>query len=232
MRNTPTLTAAALLALMGLPTMASAQNDVPAGDTTKSITQSDPEQATVKLDVRDARLRDVLEMLFKQASVNYLIEPGVDGFVTMKVADLPFQTALKLTLRSGSIPLVYTLENGVYIIRPRPVETSRTVNVAPPPASPEPTIASNTRHFEVIQLVHADPADFAQLLNIVLLPTGARFGNTGFAGFGGFGGLGGGGFAGMGGTGSGNGPGNNSVSNNGGRPSGVGTPGGTIIYAP
>lgn len=226
MKKTVALTAVTLLTLASFPAGSHARQDTPDGGPAKSAAQ-----ATVSLDVRDARLRDVLEMLFKQAKVNYLIEPGVDGFVTMKVSDQPFEAALKLTLRSGSIPLVYSLENGVYIIRPRPVEAPRLAAAAPPPY-PETTLASNAPKFEVIQLVHADPADLAQLLNIIILPTGVRFGNPTPGGSGGL--IIGGGFPGQGAGGSapGNGTRNTPGGGNNGARSGGFPPPGTIIVAP
>lgn len=228
MKNTTALLTITALALVSLPMAANAQQDTPGSDTTKSAAKSEAKDPTVTVDVRDARLRDVLEMLFKQAKVNYQILPGVDGFVTMKVANLSFEAALKLTLRSGSVPLVYNLENGVYIVKPRPVEEVRTVTVAPP-SYPETNLASNTPRFEVIQLMYADPADFAQLLNITLLPTGARFGNPTFGGMGGVT-VGGGG---LGGFGTGNGAGNNRGNNSNGGGSGrVGTPGGRVVVSP
>jgi type II secretory pathway component GspD/PulD (secretin) len=228
LNNAVALTAIALMTVAGLPLAANAQQDAPGPDAAKPAAKPSLEETTVKLDVRDARLRDALEMLFKQAKVDFSIEPGVEGFVTMKVTDIPFEQALKLLLRSGSVPLTYIRAGGVYIIRPRPVETARTVAAAPPPVL-QTTLASNAPRLEVIQLVYADPADLAQLLNIIILPTGVRFGNTGFAGFGGFGNLGGGG---LGGLGAGNGGQNTPRNNNGGQPGGVGTPGGTVIFAP
>jgi hypothetical protein len=232
MRNTVSLAAITLLTLVSLPATVNARQDGPGGGAGKSAVKSEVKQTPVTLDVRDARLRDVLEMLFKQAKVDFLIEPGVDGYVTMKVADLPFEAALKLTLRSGSIPLVYTLENGVYIVRPRPVEARTTL--APPPAYTETNLASNSPRFEVIQLLHADPADLAGLLNIIILPTGARFGNPSPGGAGGLI-VGGGGFPGlgMGGLGAGNGPQNNPRNNNGTGQGRTGAPGGGgFIIAP
>ena len=232
MKNT-TAIAALALTLIAYPTMVHAQEETPKGESEKSAAKADAKQTAVTLDVRDARLRDVLEMLFQQAKVNFLIDAAVNGFVTMKVSDLPFEAALKLTLRSGSVPLAYVVENGVYIVKPRPVDTVR-ASIAPPPIVPETTIASNSPKFEVMQLIHADPADFAQLLNIIILPTGTRFGNPTPGGSGGL--IIGSGFPGLGagtgtpgaGTGVQNNPGN---PNSGGR-SGSFTPPGMVIVAP
>jgi hypothetical protein len=189
----------------------------------------------VSLDLRDAPIRQALEQLFQTVKADFQIDNGVAGFVTLKITDQPFENALKLILRGSLIPLTYSVEGGVYIVKPRlaPIITE----TAPPPPFPEQITAPAPR-WEVIHLTYIDAADLAQILGIQMLPFGARFGGqqggagmgggfgtggfgapgTGFGGFGG--GIGGPGFgSGQPGAGFGSGQmGNPGAGNRGGNP--------------
>jgi type II secretory pathway component GspD/PulD (secretin) len=79
-----------------------------------------PENKLISLDLRDASVRRAIEDIFKSVQLECIIDANVDGFVTLKVVNQPFEIALKLLMRSASIPLTYTKENGVYRIFPRP----------------------------------------------------------------------------------------------------------------
>jgi type II secretory pathway component GspD/PulD (secretin) len=145
----------------------------------------------VTLDLRDAPIRDALEKIFKNAKVDYLIDPGVAGFVTLKITEQPFENALRLILRSAQTPLIYTKESGVYIVKMR-LLTTATPN--PPPAAPavKPT-EQVYQPLETIQLVYVDPADLSAALGpITFIRTNVR----GQAAGGGRGGFGSGGFGG------------------------------------
>lgn len=153
----------------------------------------------VSLDLRDAPIRQALEQLFQTVKADFQIDNGVAGFVTLKITDQPFENALKLVLRGSPIPLTYSYEGGVYIVKPRPIPSI--TEVAPPPPFPDQTTAPATR-WEVIHLTYIDAADLAQILGIQMLPFGARFGGQqGGAGIGGFGTGGFGGIGGLGGLG-------------------------------
>jgi type II secretory pathway component GspD/PulD (secretin) len=113
----------------------------------------------VSLDLRDAPLRTALEQLFRESGLQFGIDNAVQGFVTLRIQDQPLDNALKLLLRASTVPLTYTVENGVYLVKPRVVAPVTTLVSAP---APEP-VARATR-FETIELSHLDPADLAQLL--------------------------------------------------------------------
>ncbi len=69
----------------------------------------------------DGDVRGALKSLFGQAGVNYVIGRGVPGrVVTLELKNVPFTDALRLALRSAD--LTYTVENGVYVVAPRPQE--------------------------------------------------------------------------------------------------------------
>ena len=155
------LTVAALaLVVCGTATVAHAQ------------TAHTPPAVTVEL--RDAPVRDALVQIFTSAKVDYSIDPRVVGTVTLKVTDLPFESALKLILRSSPTPLTYSKDGGVYLVKPR-VDTVA-ASVAASPAETQADFAPRKTNRESIELTYVDPMDLAQLLNITLLPIGTRQG--------------------------------------------------------
>ena len=167
----------------------------------------------ITLDLRDAPVRQALEQLFNNAKVDFSIANEVQGFVTLKITDQPFENALRLILRSSSIPLTFVRETGVYIVKPRVTETTNPGGELPP------TIDSNTNTaptatYDQIQLTYIDPADIAATLGITFIRSftrqgqgqqgGQGGGGGGLGGLGGGGGFGGGG-GGLGGLGGGGG---------------------------
>ena len=162
----------------------------------------------ITVDLKDAPVRTTLEMMFKQAGIkNYVIDNSVAGFVTMKLEDQPFENSLKLVMRAATVPLTYTKENDVWIVKQRIVTEFK------PTPTPDISLEKpNSIAFEVIHLNHIDPFDLMSVLgNILFVNQFQRFqggmnGNIG-GGFGSSGGLGGGSMGGFGGAGMGGGNG-------------------------
>ncbi|MGC4045149.1 MAG: hypothetical protein QM758_15265 [Armatimonas sp.] len=155
----------------------------------------------VTIDLRDAPIRSALEQIFNSANLQYTIDPQVSGFVTLKIRDQPFENALKLIMRTATIPLTYTKENNVYIVKPRPMTPPPTSGLEAPPDVEEP----QRRPPDIIPLTYIDPMDLQQLIGpFLFLRPFSRAGQSGMGGMGG-GGMGGGmgGFGGMGGMGGG-----------------------------
>ena len=140
----------------------------------------------ISVDLNDAPVRTTLEMMFKQAGIkNYVIDNSVAGFVTMKLEDQPFENSLKLVMRAATIPLTYTKENDVWIVKQRIITEFK--------PSPTPDISlekPNTVAFEVIHLNHIDPFDLMSVLgNILFVNQFQRFqGGMNGSSMGGFGG--------------------------------------------
>ena len=177
-------------------------------------------QSNITMELKDAPVRTSLEMIFKQAGIkSYVIENSVYGVISMNLTDQPFENALKLVMRANTIPLTYTKENDVYIVKARRIVIE---------ANPEPTNYSdlimersrNSITWEKIHLNYIDPFDLQAVLgNILFINQFGRFtgngsgmggfgngaGNSSFGGNGGFGGMmgGQGGFSGNGGFGGG-----------------------------
>ena len=166
---------------------------------------------SITLDLKDAPIRTVIEMAFKQAGItNYVIDNNVAGFVTMTITDQPFENALKLIMRAATTPLTYIKENNVYIVKPRQITVS---NPTPAPDLTQDDSLRNNVSFERIPLIFIDPMDLMGAFgNITFIRQfnrgggggGGMGGGMGGGGMGGgMGGMGGGGMGGMGGGGMG-----------------------------
>ena len=165
----------------------------------------------VTLDLRDASVTDALTQLFKYAGVNnYLIDPQVNGYIrSLKIADQPFENALRLILRASGVPLTFKKENNVYIVNVRPLNTLE--NLTPPPPADLTNTNKQYQPYETIPLTYLDPEEIAGPLGITFIrhygrqPIGGAGGGGGLGGGigGGGGGFGGGGLGGFGGGGGG-----------------------------
>ena len=161
----------------------------------------------ISVDLKDAPVRTTLEMMFKQAGIkNYVIDNSVAGFVTMTLEDQPFENSLKLVMRAATIPLSYTKENGVWIVKQR-ISTP-----TPQTSGPDliPNNLKNNTSWERIPLTFIDPVDLMSAFgNILLINQFSRFtGGMNGSGMGNFGGgNGSGSFGGNGGFGMGAGNG-------------------------
>jgi hypothetical protein len=187
------LLAAALtgVALLGpsLTAPAHAQAQTPAGERALP---------PITLDLRDAPVRQALEQLFNNAKVDFSIANEVQGFVTLKITDQPFENALRLILRSSSIPLTFVRESGVYIVKPRVTEAANSNDNLPPPVDSNVNTLP-TATYDQIQLTYIDSMDLAGALGITFIQSFTRQNMMGGMGGGGLGGLGGGLGGGMGG---------------------------------
>lgn len=65
----------------------------------------------VTLDLRDADLRDVLRLLSEVSGLDFVLQPGVSGRVTLRLTETPWDQALEVLLRSRGLD--YRLEGGV-----------------------------------------------------------------------------------------------------------------------
>ena len=166
------------------------------------------------MELKDAPVRTSLEMIFKQAGIkSYVIENSVYGVISMNLSDQPFENSLKLVMRANTVPLTYTKENDVYIVKARVFTEYK---------QPTPEITLEQPRgimFEKIYLNYIDPFDLQAVLGNILFINqfgrssgngsgmggfGNGAGNSSFGGNGGFGGqtgngMGGGAMGGFGG---------------------------------
>ena len=166
-------------------------------------------QSNITMELKDAPVRTSLEMIFKQAGIkSYVIDNSVYGVISMNLSEQPFENALKLVMRANTVPLTYTKENDVYIVKARVFTEYK---------QPTPEITAEQPRgvmFEKIYLNYIDPFDLQAVLgNILFINQFSRYtGGMNGMGTGGFGGAGGFGNGAMGsnggfGLGAGNGMG-------------------------
>lgn len=67
--------------------------------------------APVTLDLRDADLRDVLRLLSEVSGLDFVLQPGVSGRVSLRLTETPWDQALEVVLRSHGLD--YLLQGGV-----------------------------------------------------------------------------------------------------------------------
>lgn len=70
----------------------------------------------VSINAKNAPVQIVMERMFRDAKAEYIMDNGVAGNVTLRVANQPFETALALLLRASSSPLTYSRDGNVYVI--------------------------------------------------------------------------------------------------------------------
>jgi hypothetical protein len=130
----------------------------------------------ISVDLKDSPVRTTLEMMFKQAGIkNYVIENSVAGFVTMKLEDQPFENSLKLVMRAATVPLTYTKENDVWIVKSRRI----TIEANPDPNFNSDPLPYKPSSFQVIRLNHIDPFDLQSVFGqILFINQGTRFGGN------------------------------------------------------
>ncbi len=168
----------------------------------------------VSFDLQDSPIRSTIEAAFKQAGINnYIIDNNVVGFVTLKITEQPFENALKLIMRAASVPLTYSKENNVWIVKPRTVNQSAQDLSSTPPVNPNDINTRPRASYERIHLTYLDSMDLSQVLGgIINIQFFTRYGGGHGGGIGG--GIGGssqsspiGGGGGLGGFGGGQGGG-------------------------
>ena len=141
------------------------------------------------MELKDAPVRTSLEMIFKQAGIkSYVIENSVSGLISMNLSDQPFENALKLVMRANTIPLTYTKENDIYIVKARRI----VIEANPEPTNYSDLIMQRTRNsitWEVIRFNHIDPFDLQSIFgNILFVNQFRRYTGGMNGGVGGFGG--------------------------------------------
>jgi len=129
------------------------------------------------MELKDAPVRTSLEMIFKQAGIkSYVIENSVYGVISMNLSDQPFENSLKLVMRANTVPLTYTRENDVYIVKVRVFTEYKQ-------STPEISLEKPKGiMFEKIYFNHIDPFDLQAIFgNILFINQFSRY-TGGFGG--------------------------------------------------
>ena len=194
----------------GLQQQAKSQNGTaekpsdPAPAPAPKVDVAAPAEQKFTLDLKNVPLRDALEKLFRQAKLDFSLDNSVQGFVTLKVTDQPFEVVLRFLIRQAEVPLTFSKENGVYFIKLRQT-ASAIADEAPfqrggSGAAGDRTLVADqdgnrlialtgdtfagSRQMDVIYLTYLDPADIAQLFRIIQIPSFSRQGGAGGTGAG------------------------------------------------
>lgn len=88
----------------------------PSGDDGPAVRAEPGAGPRVSLDFRDADLRDVLRILSEVSGLDFVLQPGVAGRVSLRLSEIPWEQALELVLRSQR--LGHALEDGVLRVGP------------------------------------------------------------------------------------------------------------------
>jgi len=134
-------------------------------------------QSNITMELKDAPVRTSLEMIFKQAGIkSYVIENSVYGVISMNLSDQPFENSLKLVMRANTVPLTYTRENDVYIVKVRVFTEYKQ-------STPEISLEKPKGiMFEKIYFNHIDPFDLQAIFgNILFINQFSRY-TGGFGG--------------------------------------------------
>lgn len=121
------------------------------------------------LDVRDARLADVVVLLCSQSGANIVINPDVaDKRVTAMISDKPLETILENVVRSTAGVDFWKTDDGTYIVgSKRPAADVKQDAVVAATATVQPQPARPVMHREVIKLVNSDPTELLIALGLI-----------------------------------------------------------------
>ena len=112
----PSLFEAGLEIACRAPPQPASAEDAGGADGDGSEGAAEAAEPRVSLDFRDADLRDVLRVLSEVSGLDFVLQPGVSGRVSLRLTEIPWDRALKLVLRSQR--LGHVLEEGVLRVGP------------------------------------------------------------------------------------------------------------------
>ncbi len=148
----------------------------------KAATPKEP----VTLDLRDARLTDVISTLGALANLPVVIEPGIEGKVTLRLEKVPFDKILELLSRENGISvriedgkLIASRSREAPIAAPALPERFRDAprilltEYAPAAASPPPLLITAARNGEVTCSIARIGSGGGGLLEVPLSKSGA-----------------------------------------------------------
>ncbi len=122
------------------------------------------------LDVRDARLADIVVMLTQQSGASICLNPEVaDKRVTAVMYDKPLEMVLEHVVKHTAGVEFYKTEDGTYVIGgPKPALEPTPVQHDPMPTPVQTEYESPKIRTEIIKLVHSHPSEL--LISMGILP--------------------------------------------------------------
>jgi type II secretory pathway component GspD/PulD (secretin) len=118
-------------------------------------------EPVVQVEMRDAKLSAVVQLLTNQSGMNIVVLPGDYSLVTVNLKDLSLSRVLRVVAQSANA--VVKLEDGVYYLMPKPKD------VAPPAPKAEPVVVAAPvkrapRQFVSIPLKYLAPSMVKNIL--------------------------------------------------------------------
>ncbi|MEN6520162.1 MAG: hypothetical protein ABFD46_03295 [Armatimonadota bacterium] len=119
----------------------------------------------VMLDVRDARLNEVVILLTQQSGANIIVNPDVsDKRITAVIYDKPLETVLENVVRTAGVDFWKT-DDGTYIIGVKRPETAKVVEPVASQAPQEP-VEQPKYYREKITLVYSNPVELLKSIGL------------------------------------------------------------------
>jgi type II secretory pathway component HofQ len=122
---------------------------------------------TVSLDLRDVDLRDFLVTMAESANLNAVLHPAVEGKITLKVQEAPWETLLEMVLRNYR--LGRETQGNVMRIAPQSVFEEEYRQRA---ASEEARLNAQPLETRSYVLKYANVGDIAVIVSRLLSPRG------------------------------------------------------------
>lgn len=141
------LAAMAAISLGGMPLKAAAQ----AGGQDEI-----GNQVIATLDLQDVDIRDAIRALFKNVNANYVVQPEVQGTVTITLKNIKFDVALRNIL--DQVKATYRIEGGMYTILKREEPIFNPGDPGPVPLT-QPALRTAR-----IYIGHSDPGFIIRML--------------------------------------------------------------------
>ncbi len=159
-------TALAVLSLAALGLCAA-----PAVSAQKTPDNSDAipaEKRIVTLDVEDGDLYAAFSALFKQAKINYTLDPSLKGNLITAHIKLPLRQAIDTLIKISGLPVALQVENSVYSVVPKAAD--KAPQPAPDAAPNEEDAGDDSpnaaRRLARVKIRHLNALDFAAMLGV------------------------------------------------------------------
>jgi len=149
-----------------------------------AMAQTVGSEKLITLSLQDTPVRTAVDMIFREAGLNYAFEGSISGVVNVNLTDVPFDQALQVLLRSAGLTM--RRENNTYMIGPKK-DVQPVAQTSQDLMSVEDTEIARDTSLEKIKINFADVNEIGAIF-------GAQYqgGQGGMGGMGGYGGYGGG----------------------------------------
>lgn len=149
-----------------------------------AVAQTSGAEKVITISLQDTPVKTAIDMLFREAGLNYAFEGAIAGTVNVNLTDVPFDQALQVVLRSAGLTM--RRENNTYMIGPKK-EVQTVATTSEDLVTSDNTEIARDTALEKIRINFADVNEIGAIF-------GSQYGGGGMGGYGGggYGGYGGG----------------------------------------